>query len=93
MYFSPDSGSRTAQLSPASSLLVRRKASRRSLASIGYVDNATIEPDAMITHLVRVSPGIVIHSGMKVLPGKPIKPQREADDTTLGKSVRDHSIE
>lgn len=53
-----------------------------------YIDNATIEPDAMVTHLVRVSPGIVIHAGMKILPGKWIRTQREADDTTLGKAVR-----
>lgn len=52
-----------------------------------YIDNASIEPDAMVTHLVRVSPGIVIRSGMKILPGKWIKTQREADDTTLGKAV------
>lgn len=53
-----------------------------------HIDGGTVEPDAMVTHLVRVSPGIVIHAGMKILPGKWIKTQREADDTTLGKAVR-----
>lgn len=53
-----------------------------------YIDGATIEPDAMVTHLVKVAPGIVIHSGMKILPGKWIQTQREADDITLGKAVK-----
>ena len=50
-----------------------------------YVDGAMIEPDAMVTHLVKVSPGIVIRSGTKVLPGKWIRTQAEADDPSLGK--------
>jgi carbonic anhydrase/acetyltransferase-like protein (isoleucine patch superfamily) len=53
-----------------------------------YIDGATIEPDAMVTHLVKVSPGIVIHSGMKILPGKWIRSQAEADDPALGKCVK-----
>ncbi len=53
-----------------------------------YIDGATIEPDAMVTHLVRVSPGITIHSGMKVQPGKWIQTQAEADDPSLGKVVK-----
>ena len=50
-----------------------------------YVDGAMIEPDAMVTHLVKVSPGIIIRSGTKVLPGKWIKTQEEADNPALGK--------
>ncbi|MGQ0650550.1 MAG: hypothetical protein ACT4P7_23670 [Gemmatimonadaceae bacterium] len=50
-----------------------------------YVEDAIIEPDAMVTHLVRVSPGIVIRAGTKVLPGKWIRTQAEADDAKLGK--------
>ena len=52
-----------------------------------YIDGAMIEPDAMVTHLAKVSPGIVIRSGIKVLPGKWIKNQAEADDLSLGKVV------
>lgn len=60
-------------------------------AFVGFnsvVDGATVEPDAMVTHLVKVSPGIVIHSGMKVLPGKWIRTQAEADDESLGKVTK-----
>ena len=52
------------------------------------VEGATIEPDAMVTHLVKVSPGISVHAGMKILPGKWIRTQAEADDPSLGKSVK-----
>jgi carbonic anhydrase/acetyltransferase-like protein (isoleucine patch superfamily) len=60
-------------------------------AFVGFnsvVDGATVEPDAMVTHLVKVSPGIVIHAGTKVLPGKWIKTQAEADDESLGKVTK-----
>lgn len=49
------------------------------------VDGATIEMDAMLTHLARVAPGITLHSGLKVLPGKNVTTQAEADDPGLGK--------
>lgn len=60
-------------------------------AFVGFnsvIDGATVEPDAMITHLVKVSPGIVIRAGTKVLPGKWIKTQDEADNEALGKVVK-----
>jgi carbonic anhydrase/acetyltransferase-like protein (isoleucine patch superfamily) len=50
-----------------------------------WVEGAMIEPDAMVTHLVKVSPGVVIRAGTKVLPGKWIKTQEEADNPALGK--------
>ncbi len=50
-----------------------------------YIDGAMVESDAMVTHLARVSPGIVIRSGVKVLPGKWIRTQEEADQPSLGK--------
>ena len=53
-----------------------------------HVDGATVEADAMVTHLVKVSPGITVHAGMKILPGKWIRTQAEADDPSLGKSVK-----
>jgi len=49
------------------------------------VDGAAIWDGAMVTHLAKVNPGIVLKSGMKVLPGKEIKTQAEADDPKLGK--------
>lgn len=60
-------------------------------AFVGFnsvIDGATVEPDAMVTHLVKVSPGIVIHSGMKVLPGKWIQTQEQADNEALGKVTK-----
>ncbi len=60
-------------------------------AFVGFnsiIDGATVEPDAMVTHLVKVSPGIVIRSGVKVLPGKWIKTQDEADNEALGKVTK-----
>jgi carbonic anhydrase/acetyltransferase-like protein (isoleucine patch superfamily) len=59
-------------------------------AFVGFnsvIDGATVEPDAMVTHLVKVSPGIVIHAGIKVLPGRWIRTQAEADSEALGKVV------
>ena len=63
-------------------------ASKGKPAFIGfnaYIDGAMIEPDAFIGHLARIGPGIVIHGGTKVLPGKFIKTQEEADKPELGK--------
>jgi carbonic anhydrase/acetyltransferase-like protein (isoleucine patch superfamily) len=50
-----------------------------------YIDGAMVEPDAFVGHLARLAPGIVIRSGTKVLPGKFIKTQEEADQPALGK--------
>jgi carbonic anhydrase/acetyltransferase-like protein (isoleucine patch superfamily) len=59
-------------------------------AFVGFnslIDGATVEADAMVTHLAKVSAGIIIHAGWKVLPGKWIRTQAEADDPALGKVV------
>jgi carbonic anhydrase/acetyltransferase-like protein (isoleucine patch superfamily) len=50
-----------------------------------YVDRATVEEDAMVGVLARVAPGVVIRSGRKVLPGKLVRTQAEADSLALGK--------
>lgn len=50
-----------------------------------YIDAATVEPDAFVGHLARIAPGVVIHAGTKVLPGKFIRTQAEADSAGLGK--------
>jgi len=39
----------------------------------------------MVLHLARVGPGIVVHSGFKVLPGKNVATQAQADNPVLGK--------
>jgi carbonic anhydrase/acetyltransferase-like protein (isoleucine patch superfamily) len=49
------------------------------------VDGATIEGGAAVLHLARVGPGVVLHSGKKVLPGKNVTTQAEADNELLGK--------
>lgn len=66
-------------------------ASKGKPAFIGfnaYIDGAMIEPDAFIGHLARIAPGVVIHGGTKVLPGKFIKTQEEADQPELGKVTK-----
>ncbi len=66
-------------------------ASKGKPAFIGfnaYIDGAMIEPDAFIGHLARIAPGVVIHGGTKVLPGKFIKSQEEADRAELGKVTK-----
>ena len=50
-----------------------------------FVDGAVVEDDAMVGVLARVAPGIVIRSGKKVLPGKFVRSQGEADSVALGK--------
>ncbi len=52
-----------------------------------FIDRARVEPGAFVGHLARVGPGVVIHAGMKVLTGKFVRTQAEADDPALGKVV------
>jgi carbonic anhydrase/acetyltransferase-like protein (isoleucine patch superfamily) len=49
------------------------------------VDGATMSDGSMVTHLAKVDPGILLKTGLKVLPGKHVKTQEEADDPTKGK--------
>lgn len=66
-------------------------ASKGKAAFIGfnaYIDGAMIEGDAFVGHLARIAPGIIVHAGTKVLPGKFIKTQEEADDPALGKVTK-----
>ncbi len=52
-----------------------------------YVKGATVEHDAMVLHLARVNPGIVVKHGMVVLSGKNVTTQAQADNPALGKVV------
>ncbi len=66
-------------------------ASKGKAAFVGfnaYIDAATVEGDAFVGHLARIAPGIVIHAGTKVLPGKFIQTQEEADNVALGKVTK-----
>jgi len=49
------------------------------------VDGAVIERDSGLSALARVGPGVRLHSGFIVLPGKNVTTQAEADDPALGK--------
>jgi carbonic anhydrase/acetyltransferase-like protein (isoleucine patch superfamily) len=41
-----------------------------------------------VMHLARVAPGVVVRAGTKVLPGKFVRTQAEADSESLGKIAR-----
>jgi carbonic anhydrase/acetyltransferase-like protein (isoleucine patch superfamily) len=65
-------------------------ASRGAASFVGFnafIDRATVEPDAFVGHLARIGPGVVVHAGVKVLTGKFVRTQAEADDPSLGKVV------
>lgn len=49
------------------------------------VDGSVIEPDAVVSALARVAPGVIIRSKTKVLPGKFVQTQAQADNRSLGK--------
>jgi len=51
------------------------------------IDGATLQPDAMVLHLARIAPGIIVRSGKVVLSGKFVTTQAQADDATLGKVI------
>ena len=49
------------------------------------IDGATLEQDTIVSALGRVGPGVVLRAGTKVLPGKFVQTQDEADNPALGK--------
>jgi carbonic anhydrase/acetyltransferase-like protein (isoleucine patch superfamily) len=49
------------------------------------VDGGTVEVNAGVSALGRVGPGVTLHSGYLVQPGKDVTTQAEADDPALGK--------
>ena len=52
------------------------------------IDRATLEPGSYVSAMAKVGQGVVLHSGMKVLPGVYVQTQAEADDPSLGKVVK-----
>ena len=51
------------------------------------IDQATIEPGAIVSALARVGPGVTVPSGIRVLPGKNVTTNAEASNPALGKVV------
>jgi carbonic anhydrase/acetyltransferase-like protein (isoleucine patch superfamily) len=51
------------------------------------IDNATVEPGAIVSPLARVGPGVVVPSGYRVLPGVNVTTQAEASNPKLGMVV------
>jgi len=49
------------------------------------VDGAILQRNTGVSALGRVGPGVTLHSGFIVLPGKNVTTQAEADDPALGK--------
>nr|WP_275983934.1 hypothetical protein [Paenibacillus hamazuiensis] len=59
-------------------------------AFVGFnavVDGANVSDGSMVMHMAMVGPGITIKSGIKVLAGKRVRTQIEADDPARGKVV------
>ena len=52
------------------------------------IDRATIEQGSFVSAMAKVGPGVVLRTGMKVLPGVFVQTQAEADDISLGKVVQ-----
>jgi len=48
------------------------------------IDQATVEPGAIVSALARVGPGVTVPSGYVVLPGKYVTTNAEASDPALG---------
>jgi carbonic anhydrase/acetyltransferase-like protein (isoleucine patch superfamily) len=58
------------------------------VGSGAVIDQATIEPGAIVSALARVGPGVTVPSGFRVLPGKNVTTDQEASDPGLGKVVK-----
>lgn len=49
------------------------------------IEGANLEPGSMVGIMARLAPGITLRRGFKVLPGRNVTQQAEADDPALGK--------
>jgi carbonic anhydrase/acetyltransferase-like protein (isoleucine patch superfamily) len=52
------------------------------------IDDATIEPGAIVSPLAQVGPGVTVPSGYRVLPGKDVTTDAEASNLALGMVVK-----
>ncbi len=52
------------------------------------IDDATIEPGAIVSPLARVGPGVTVPTGFRVLPGKDVTTDAEASNPALGMVVK-----
>ncbi|MGO9599866.1 MAG: carbonic anhydrase/acetyltransferase [Isosphaeraceae bacterium] len=52
------------------------------------IDNATIDPGAIVSALARVGPGVTVPSGFNVLPGANVTTNAQASNPALGKVAR-----
>ncbi len=52
------------------------------------IDDATIEPGAIVSPLARVGPGVTVPSGYRVLPGMDVTTDAEASQPALGMVVK-----
>lgn len=52
------------------------------------IDDAAIQPGAIVSPLARVGPGVIVPAGYKVLPGKDVTTQAEASNPALGDVVK-----
>ncbi len=48
------------------------------------IDGATIQPGAIVGGLARVGPGVIIHTGMYVIPGSNVTTEAQATNPALG---------
>jgi carbonic anhydrase/acetyltransferase-like protein (isoleucine patch superfamily) len=62
-------------------------ASPTSIGAGAEVDQATIEPGAIVSPLARVGPGVTVPSGYRVLPGANVTTDAEASNPKLGMVV------
>ncbi len=52
------------------------------------IDDATIDPGAIVSPMARVGPGVTVPSGYRVLPGMDVTNDAEASNTKLGMVVK-----
>lgn len=52
------------------------------------IDDATIEPGAIVSGLATVGPGVIVPSGYRVLPGADVTTDAQASNPALGKVVK-----
>ncbi len=62
-------------------------AAATGIGARAVIDDATIEPGAIVSPLARVGPGVTVPSGFRVLPGMDVTTDAEASNPKLGMVV------